>query len=158
MNYSRIVGVWFVAIIVLAFAAGLGATLADTEDVAGTVELRWALGAWEMNGEKPSAVTADRQLDTGTKLKFLVEPLSPGSVYLILLDSADEIHVLYRESTTEVAGRAYVPPGQHRFELDNHAGRETLSCRPGDVLPGCFRGAAGRVGSTARPLREGRGG
>jgi hypothetical protein len=126
MSYSRIVRVWFAAITVLAFAAGLGATLADPESSAGTVELRWALGAWETNGEKPTAVTADRQLDTGTKLKFLVEPLSPGSVYLILLDSADEIHVLYRESTTEVPGRAYVPPGQHRFELNDHAGRETF--------------------------------
>ena len=126
MNSSRVVGVWFVAIAVLTFAAGLGSSVAETEDGAETVELRWALGAWETDGEKPSAVTRDRQLDTGTKLKFLVEPLSPGSVYLILLDSADEIHVLYRESTTEVPGRAYVPPGKHRFELDNHAGRETF--------------------------------
>jgi hypothetical protein len=100
--------------------------MAETEGAADTVELRWALGAWETDGEKPSAVTRDRQLDNGTKLKFLVEPLSPGSVYLILLDSADEIHVLYRESTTDVPGRAYVPPGTHRFELDEHAGRETF--------------------------------
>ena len=126
MNYSRVTRAWFVTIIAVACAAGLGSTIADTEGAADTVELRWALGAWETNGEKPSAVTADRQFDTGTKLKFLVEPLSPGSVYLILLDSADEIHVLYRESTTEVAGRAYVPPGKQRFGLDSHAGRETF--------------------------------
>lgn len=126
MKHSRIVQVWFVAIAVVALAAGLGSSLAETEAAAENVELRWALGAWETNGEKPSAVTRDRQLDTGTKLKFLVEPLSPGSVYLILLDSADEIHVLYRESTAEVPGRTYVPPGKQRFELDNHAGRETF--------------------------------
>ena len=126
MSSSKWVRVWFVAIAVLAFAVGLGSSVADTEGAADTVELRWALGAWETNGEKPSAVTHDSQLDTGTKLKFLVEPLSPGSVYLILLDSDGEIHVLYRESTTEVPGRAYVPPGTHRFELDEHAGRETF--------------------------------
>jgi len=126
MHYSRIVRSCVVVMTVLAFCAGPGAVLADTEDSARNVELRWALGAWDANGDKPSAVTADRQLETGTKLKFLVEPLSPGSVYLILLDSAEEIHVLYRESTTEVPGRTYVPPGQHRFELDNNAGRETF--------------------------------
>ena len=41
---------------------------------------RWALGAADAAGETPSAVTRDTQLETGARLKFLVEPLSPVSV------------------------------------------------------------------------------
>jgi hypothetical protein len=126
MEASRYVRAWCAVITTLAFAVGLGSSFADTGAEPETLELRWALGAWESDADQPSAVTRDQQLDTGTKLKFLVEPLSPGSVYLILLDSSNEIHVLYHEPDTELAGPAYVPPGKHRFELDDHAGRETF--------------------------------
>ena len=93
-----------------------------------TVSLRWALGAIETESSKPAAIKKDVQLETGAKLKFLVEPLSPGSVYLLLLDSDDNLHVLYREDTVRPDGSdpAYVPPGSHWFELDDRAGRETF--------------------------------
>jgi hypothetical protein len=93
-----------------------------------TVSLRWALGAIETDSSEPAAIKKDVQLETGAKLKFLVEPLSPGSVYLLLLDSDGDLHVLYRGDSTRPDGSdpAYVPPGSHWFELDDRAGRETF--------------------------------
>ncbi len=93
------------------------------------VRLRWALGAIDPGG-KPTAVQKDTQLGTGTKLKFLVEPMSAGSVYLMLLDSSDELQVLYRKASTlsATAGGAptYIPPGSQWFELDEGAGMDTF--------------------------------
>ncbi len=109
------------------FAICVSATgVAGAEDEADSVQLRWALGALDTNGDEPNAVRKDSQLETGTKLKFLVEPLSPGSVYLILLDSQQEIHLLYQGSAESSPDRAYVPPGRHWFELDDEVGRETF--------------------------------
>jgi hypothetical protein len=112
------------ALLVSSFAGvALGADEADEP----TVELRWALGAADAAGETPSAVTRDTQLETGARLKFLVEPLSPVSVYLILEDSQGDMHLLYRHDSSSEAGKpTYVPPGAHWFELDNKPGRETF--------------------------------
>ncbi|UCF67517.1 MAG: DUF4384 domain-containing protein [Acidobacteriota bacterium] len=95
------------------------------------VELRWALGKLAAQSAAPSAIDKDVQLEPGTKLKFLVEPLSPSSVYLILLDSSEQIHLLYHESAkaqqaSDGASPTYVPPGSQWFELDDNAGRETF--------------------------------
>lgn len=110
---------------VLLLGAGGSTTVAE-ESAEQQVELRWALGAKDAEGDKPSAVHKDSRLETGTRLKFLLEPLSPGSVYLILLDSNDDVHVLYRESTQAYDGKAYVPPGRQWFEVDDPPGRETF--------------------------------
>jgi hypothetical protein len=119
-----VVGGPLAALLVFSFAGVAPATVAGDEP---TVELRWALGAAEAAGETPSAVTRDTQLKTGARLKFLVEPLSPVAVYLILEDSGAELHVLYRHDPSSQAGEpAYVPPGPHWFELDDEAGTETF--------------------------------
>ena len=93
-----------------------------------TVSLRWAVGALDAAGSQPTAILKDTRLTTGTKLKLLVEPKSKGSVYLLLLDSAGELQVLYRKSSS-VAKAAdgkptYIPPGSQWFELETGAGME----------------------------------
>jgi hypothetical protein len=119
-----VVGGPLVAILVVSIAGVAPATVAGDEP---TVELRWALGAAEAAGETPSALTRDTQLKTGARLKFLVEPRSPVSVYLILEDSKAELHVLYRHDSSSQAGKpAYFPPGPHWFELDDEPGTETF--------------------------------
>lgn len=112
----------------LLLAVAATGAFAAAEEEAPTVTLRWALGAIPTEDSAPAAIKKDTQLETGAKLKFLVEPLSQGSVYLLLLDSADEIHVLYREAASRPEGSspAYVPPGSQWFELDDSAGRETF--------------------------------
>lgn len=95
-----------------------------------TVSLRWAVGALDSAGGKPAAIQHDTKLSSGTKLKLLIEPTSPGSVYLLLLDSSDELQVLYRKSS--MVGKAgdgkptYIPPGSQWFELETGAGMETF--------------------------------
>jgi hypothetical protein len=95
-----------------------------------TVSLRWAVGALDAAGGKPAAIQHDTRLGTGTKLKLLIEPTSPGSVYLLLLDSGQELHVLYRKSSTVAKvgdGKpTYIPPGSQWFELETGAGMETF--------------------------------
>jgi len=123
-RFVRVVGL--AAVLLLAWS---GLHVAAGEGTEPAVELRWALGAMDTGASAPSAVTRDTQLESGTRLKFLVEPLSPSSVYLLLLDSAGEIHSLYQQSapTAEGAGQpTYVPPGAHWFELDDKAGSETF--------------------------------
>ncbi len=103
-----------------------GVSVATAQEM---VELRWALGALDSDSTTPSAVKKDTELATGTRLKFLVEPLSPSTVYLMLLDSSSEIHLLYRETSqaAEVDGKpTYVPPGSQWFELDDQVGQETF--------------------------------
>ena len=94
----------------------------------GEIALRWAFGALESDTDEPSAIKRDTQLESGDRLKFLVEPLSEGSIYLILLDAAKDIHVLYRESIEAARGPgpSYIPPGQQWFELDDNRGLETF--------------------------------
>ena len=100
------------------------------EGDARTVSLRWAVGALDAAGGKPAAIQHDTRLSTGTKLKLLVEPTSPGSVYLLLLDSSQDLHVLYRKSSIVAqAGDGkptYIPPGSQWFELETGAGMETF--------------------------------
>lgn len=94
------------------------------------VSLRWAVGALDAAGSKPTAIRQDTRLTTGTKLKLLVEPQSKGSVYLLLLDSSGELQVLYRKSssvTKATDGKpTYIPPGSQWFELEKGAGMETF--------------------------------
>jgi hypothetical protein len=105
---------------------GLVAFAEETGEI--PVVLRWALGALDTAGGEPTAINRDTELQTGARLKFLVEPLSPCSVYLILLDSSQQVHLLYHgePTTRERDDRTYVPPGAQWFELDDAAGRETF--------------------------------
>jgi len=110
---------------------GLGCCVAGAAAVAGSapnVQLRWALGARDAEGADVRAITEDTELPTGTQLKFFVEPLAPGAMYLILLDSSDDLHVLYRVWTPsgEDGGRSYIPPGPQWFAVDEHSGMETF--------------------------------
>ena len=90
------------------------------------VRLRWALGALDSSTGKPTAIQRDTQLGTGTKLKLLVEPMSAGSVYLLLLDSSEELQVLYRKASTVSADATYIPPGSQWFELEEGVGMDTF--------------------------------
>jgi len=128
MHHSRQITASAVGIVLLGLVAAFGGAVAN-ETVEDSVSLRWALGARDAAGAEPSAIKRDTRLEGGTGLKFLVEPLSAGSVYLILLDSTDDVHVLYRESATrnDNGGEpAYIPPGKEWFELDDSAGLETF--------------------------------
>ena len=133
-------------IVVLLIVATGHAAAAD----GASVTLRWALGAIQTESTEPAAIKKDAQLETGAKLKFLVEPLSPGSVYLLLLDSDDNLHVLYSGSSDRAEGSdpAYVPPGSQWFELDDAAGREHVHVGTPDSWSPCWP-----VSSHPRPPR-----
>jgi hypothetical protein len=120
--------VWAMAILPFFVAGSLSAAAKPPRQ--GTVSLRWAVGALEASGGKPSGIQRDTRLGTGSKLKLLVEPMSPGWVYLVLLDSSQELHVLYRKSSAvsraHGAKPTYIPPGSQWFELEKGAGMETF--------------------------------
>ncbi len=121
MKTQRISTILLAAAAVLALALPVIPASADAPEVS----LRWALGARDGEDAAPSAINKDTQLDAGSRLKFLVEPLSACSVYLILLDSQENVHVLFRESA-RLADPTYIPPGEQWFELDNEEGMETF--------------------------------
>jgi len=103
-----------------------GAVMASEPDIS----LRWALGAWTDDHDAPDAIQRDTNLEAGTRLKFLVEPTSPSTVYLLLQDSDKVIQVLYRDSSAmKNDGRdaqTYIPPGTQYFELEDAAGVDTF--------------------------------
>lgn len=114
------------AVICVASIAACVGLAAAAETTSSRVELRWALGALDADAGELHAVHKDSELEAGTKLKFLVEPLSAGSVYLVLLDSEDDLHLLYSGSATDAAERRYIPAGRQWLELDDRSGRETF--------------------------------
>ncbi len=149
---------FLLALVLLPAAIGPAATAAEPE-----ISLRWALGAWTGDGP-PDPVQRDTALEPGTRLKFLVEPTSPSTVYLLLLDTEQEIHVLYRETSTlqtDAQGRpTYIPPGSQYFELDDAAGVDTFfllaSAEPLAELDDLLERYAGAVGADGRAgLRDG---
>jgi len=99
---------------------------AEEEEPGPTVSMQWALAARDAVEERPVAVTSDTTLATGARLKLFIEPLSAGYYYVILLDSSDELNVLYRESSEGQTGRTYIPAGKQWFELGESPGRETF--------------------------------
>ena len=121
---TKTLGAAMAGLLLLAFAVP---TLGGSETES-TVSLRWALGAIETGEATPSAIQRDTQLQGGDRLKFLVEPLSAGSVYLLLLDADEIVHVLYRESieAEERAGPSYIPPGKQWFEVEDGSGLESF--------------------------------
>lgn len=131
MTRSHFLARLFAAFAGMFVASTLVAGSAIAAGAGDAVALRWALGSLEGGSGTPTAISKDTQLKKGAKLKFLVEPLSPCSVYLLLLDSSDEISVLYRKAA-QPSGKAadgkptYVPDGSRWFELDEKAGMETF--------------------------------
>lgn len=101
MNAALDFRTWLVraALVLLVIAVSHLPSLSKEGD-GDTVSLRWAVGALDAAGSKPTAIRQDTKLETGTKLKLLVEPQSKGSVYLLLLDSKGELQVLYRKSSS----------------------------------------------------------
>ena len=88
----------------------------------GEISLRWALG---------SLGTAERSepaIEGVEPLRFLIEPGSPSSVYLILLDADDAVHLVYREAWVNDAGQgqAHTPLGSGWIEVGGRTGLETL--------------------------------
>lgn len=114
-----------IGLLLIATLSG-GVALASEE----APSLRWALGAWGGDGETPEAVMKDTALEAGTRLKFLVEPTAPSTVYLILQDTERAIHVLYHASPVFEKNAegvpTYIPPGSQYFELDDAAGVDTF--------------------------------
>ena len=107
------------ALIVVASFASLQA--------ADEVSLRWALAARPDAEGELVPVREDTQLGAGTQMKFLVEPIAAGAVYLVFLDSSDQAHVLYRGAADgDAAEPTYIPAGRGWFELDASAGLETF--------------------------------
>lgn len=105
------------ASLVLAFPS---ASLAEGEELT----FRWALGAAAGKGKRPLSIERDTKVQPGTRLKFLMEPKSTGAFYLILFDSDNELHVLFRETGSEEP--SYIPPDPHWFQVDSGTGRETF--------------------------------
>ena len=113
---------WLVAVGIVGLTAQ-GTIAAESAEPG--VELKWALATSDANNSAPSAIKTDTQLPSGAKLKFFLEPLSPCSVYLLLLDSSDEMHVLYNEKA-KVKTPSAVPPEGQWFQLDDKPGQETF--------------------------------
>ena len=112
-----------------ALAILLAAPLASlAEEDEADVRLRWAFGVKDPGASKPTAIERDTAKPSGSRLKFLIEPLCDCSVYLVYQDSGEEIHLLYPESLGRAAdgGPTYVPPGEQWFELDQQTGFETF--------------------------------
>ena len=151
-NRSRAAALGAVALVVAAFSP-----VWASDPVASPVTLRWALGAWA-GDEEPAGVKRDTRLEAGTRLKFLVEPTSPATVYLLLLDTGDQLTELYR-GTPDFRANAqgeptYIPPGSQYFELDDAQGVDTFfllaSAQPLGELEGLLdRHAAGSAAEQA---------
>ena len=131
MNAAMNLRAWVVRAATLTLVVAVSHLPSLSKEAGGDmVSLRWAVGALDAAGSKPTAIRQDTKLETGTKLKLLVEPQSKGSVYLLLLDSSGELQVLYRKSssvTKAADGKpTYIPPGSQWFELEKGAGMETF--------------------------------
>jgi hypothetical protein len=108
--------------------ASFAAAAAEETGTHEAVVLRWALGARTAEDSELRAIRGDTKLEHGTRLRFLVEPVSPAAVYLILLDASGDLHVLHRARAPQEngGGRAYVPAGPQWFELEDPPGLETF--------------------------------
>ncbi|MCP3984877.1 MAG: hypothetical protein GY723_10845, partial [bacterium] len=95
------------AFLLLLVSATFSGPAAATESA---LSLRWALGAWSGDGESPEALLRDTPLEPGTRLKFLVEPMAPSKIYLLLWDTDENVHVLYRHDGDDRP--TYIPPGE----------------------------------------------
>lgn len=68
---------------------------------------------------------------SGDKLQIVVKPHAPLHLYIYLIDSQNELYVLFpstgeKTSTSLVENTTYIPGRNQTFVLDNHPGTETF--------------------------------
>jgi hypothetical protein len=100
----------------------------------GDIVFRWAFGVLPGNEANPKleAITADRVLKTGDRLKMMVELQKECFVYVIYHGPQDQVKLLFPYKLSELAGdyqvgkRYYIPQGAAWFELDQQVGAEAF--------------------------------
>jgi hypothetical protein len=105
------------------------------EEPAGdNIAFRWAFGAMvgPEQGRKFVPIIADTALQTGDKLKFMLELHKTCFVYLIYQSSQGDMSLLFpyqlsqSGSDNELQKMYYIPRDDSWFELDDRSGTETL--------------------------------
>ncbi|MEM5786140.1 MAG: DUF4384 domain-containing protein [Syntrophobacteraceae bacterium] len=99
------------------------------------VKFRWAFGAMVGNSSAPRAerVSGDTILNSGDKLRVMIELRKKCFVYLIHLNSQGEITMLFPynlkqfDTDYEPGRRYYVPKGEAWFQLDTRTGKEIFN-------------------------------
>jgi len=100
----------------------------------GDIAFRWAFGVLPGNEDNPKleAITADRTLKTGDRLKMMVELQKECFVYVIYYGPQDQVKLLFPYRLSELASdyqvgkRYYIPQGAAWFELDQQVGAEAF--------------------------------
>lgn len=100
----------------------------------GDIVFRWAFGvlAGKEANPKLEAITADRALKTGDRLKMMVELKKECFVYVVYHGPQDQVKLLFPYKLSELASdyqvgkRYYIPQGAAWFELDQQVGAEAF--------------------------------
>jgi hypothetical protein len=100
----------------------------------GDIVFRWAFGvlAGHETNPKLEAITADRALKTGDRLKMMVELEKECFVYVVYHGPQDQVKLLFPYTLSELASdyqvgkRYYIPQGAAWFELDQQVGSEAF--------------------------------
>ncbi len=124
----------WVTVVVWALAAFIVVPVAGAQDADKDVAFRWAFGALtgQGNDRRLEAVTQDRVLRTGEKIKMFLEPGRMCFVYVIHHNSQDEVSLLFPYDLGQfdrdyaVSGKYYIPRGQSWYELDRNPGTEAF--------------------------------
>ncbi len=95
---------------------------------------RWAFGALHGNAKTPRVepVKDGMVLRSGDKLKMMIELRKKCFVYVIHLNSQNEVSMIFPYDLKlfaqdyEVGHRYYIPQGDAWFQLDNNPGKETF--------------------------------
>ena len=98
------------------------------------IAFRWAFGVLAGNEANPKleAITADRALKTGDRLKMMVELKKECFVYVVYHGPQDQVKLLFPYKLSEFASdyqvdkRYYIPQGAAWFELDQQVGAEAF--------------------------------
>jgi len=97
------------------------------------VHFIWSFGAIKnTQNSKFVPVSEDMTLETGDKIKFLIELKEKCFVYLLYHSSQDELSALFpfrfnsMQEDYPALERFYIPEGVLWFELDKHLGKETI--------------------------------
>ncbi len=98
---------------------------------AATLRFRFAFGALTGTGatQALTAVTEDRTMKTGDRMKLMVRLLTPGFVYVIHRGPKGEIDLLFPpdlKQAAQVGATHYIPEGAGWLTLDENAGDESF--------------------------------
>jgi hypothetical protein len=125
-----------IALAVIGVASGWMASTSDVNAAQGDGDIvfRWAFGVLAGNEANPKleAITADRALRTGDRLKMMVELQKECFVYVIYNGPQDQVKLLFPYKLSEFASdyqvgkRYYIPQGAAWFELDQQVGAEAF--------------------------------